>query len=160
MILYHGSIEEVEKPQILENQRLLDFGRGFYTTSNRIQADRWATIKSRREKLKKSIVNEYIFDDRTFVSGKFKVKTFTEAREEWLDFVYKNRTHYQESMYDIISGPVANDTLYATLTLFETGLLTKEETIKRLKVHHLFDQISFHTSEVLEELQFVKSYTV
>lgn len=42
MNIYHGSDIVVEKPQILQSNRLLDFGIGFYTTSNKEQAIRWA----------------------------------------------------------------------------------------------------------------------
>jgi hypothetical protein len=40
MKLYHGSNQAVEKPQIIATVRGLDFGRGFYTTSNHEQAVR------------------------------------------------------------------------------------------------------------------------
>jgi len=42
MILYHGSNVVVERPKILQSVRMLDFGVGFYTTSNKEQAVRWA----------------------------------------------------------------------------------------------------------------------
>lgn len=35
MILYHGSNVEVPKPRLLKVQRELDFGKGFYTTSDK-----------------------------------------------------------------------------------------------------------------------------
>ena len=42
MILYHGSNVQVSTPKILVTNRMLDFGAGFYTTSNRQQAVKWA----------------------------------------------------------------------------------------------------------------------
>ena len=60
--------------------------------------------------------------------------------------------------YDIVIGPVANDTLYQTLILYEAGILTKKETIARLKVHPLFDQLSFNTQKALEYLKYIRSY--
>ena len=60
--------------------------------------------------------------------------------------------------YDIVIGPVANDTLYQTLILYEAGILTKKETIARLKVHPLFDQLSFNTHKALEYLKYIRSY--
>ena len=41
MKLYHGSTGIVVKPQIIEPNRALDFGKGFYTTSDINQARRW-----------------------------------------------------------------------------------------------------------------------
>ena len=49
MELYHGSIQKVEQPIIPEKQRLLDFGKGFYVTSSKEQAEQWASIKQKRE---------------------------------------------------------------------------------------------------------------
>ena len=60
----------------------------------------------------------------------------------------------------LVVGPVANDTLYQTLTLYEVGILTKKETIARLKVHTLFDQVSFHSHKALEHLKFRSAYPV
>ena len=39
MKIYHGSIEKVEKPEIrISKHRTLDYGYGFYTTTNKVQA--------------------------------------------------------------------------------------------------------------------------
>ena len=55
-----------------------------------------------------------------------------------------------ETAYDMVLGPVADDNVYATVKLFETGVLDREETIKRLKVETLYDQILFHTAKSLD----------
>jgi len=34
MIVYHGSNVEVKEPRIINPNRTLDFGKGFYTTTN------------------------------------------------------------------------------------------------------------------------------
>ena len=46
MIVYHGSSEVVRQPDILHSYRALDFGKGFYVTSVRGQAERWARRKA------------------------------------------------------------------------------------------------------------------
>ncbi|MBR4199077.1 MAG: DUF3990 domain-containing protein [Bacteroidales bacterium] len=46
MILYHGSLEIVESPKILEPNRPLDFGSGFYTTSSMQQARKWVKLRT------------------------------------------------------------------------------------------------------------------
>ena len=38
MNLYHGSYIQVSQPKILTQVRLLDFGMGFYTTTDKEQA--------------------------------------------------------------------------------------------------------------------------
>ena len=161
MILYHGSIEIIEYPKILEQQRLLDFGKGFYLTSNVEQAERWALIKMKRTGDKaKGMVNCYRVADDFINNSQLKIKTFHAATEEWLDFILFNRSNDIPHGFDMVTGPVANDTLYQTLTLFETGILTKSETIARLRVHRLFDQFSFHTPEALAYLYFEGAYQV
>jgi hypothetical protein len=161
MKLYHGSTDIVEHPLILGSQRLLDFGKGFYTTTNRKQAEKWAIIKQKRVDLAaKSFVTVYELDGNLLDNQSLNVKIFDQANEEWLDFVVRNRREDVNHLYDMVKGPVANDTLYQTLTLYETGILTKPETITRLKVHPLFDQVSFHNQAILAKLIYVRSYEI
>jgi len=159
MQLYHGSTELIKYPKILEQQRLLDFGKGFYTTTNKEQAERWAAIKQKRTSMTaKAIITVYELDENLLNSEILKVKIFTQANEAWLDFVIHNRNIESGTNYDIVIGPVANDTLYQTFILYEAGILTKKETIARLKVHPLFDQLSFNTQKALEYLKYIRSY--
>ena len=72
MIVYHGSSEIVKQPDIQHSYRALDFGKGFYVTSVREQAERWARRKADLTG-GKAIVNRYIMCDQTFG---LKVKTF------------------------------------------------------------------------------------
>lgn len=159
MKLYHGSTHIVELPIILDAQRMLDFGKGFYTTTSNEQAEKWALIKQKREVINsKAIVNVYEIDDELLINNSYNIKIFMEANEEWLDFIVGNRTDNINHAFDIVKGAVANDTLYRTLSLYESGILTKLETIKRLKIHVLFDQISFHNQLVLKELIHTEYY--
>lgn len=161
MILFHGGIEKVKSPLILDSQRFLDFGKGFYTTTSREQSENWATIKQKRDaKSTQAIVSVYEINDYLFSDSNFKVKLFLEASEEWLDFITMNRSGSQKHSYDLVKGAVANDTLYLTLSLYETGILTKSETIVRLKTYKLYDQISFHNPEILQMLVFIESYVI
>jgi len=161
MKLFHGSTVVVKKPILIENQRLLDFGRGFYTTTNQNQAEQWAKIKKGRLNDNSiAIVSIYQIPDNLFSNPNYRKKEFEKADEEWLDFVFANRKGKAIHPFDIVIGPVANDTLYATLSLYETGILTKTETINRLKVHKLFDQISFHNLLILKELVYFDSYEI
>lgn len=161
MKLYHGGTVAVQKPEIIDSQRYLDFGKGFYVTTNPEQAERWAKIKQKRKgEGADAIVTVYSFNEDIFNKNIYNVKTFNAANEEWLDFIVINRKSHIHNPYDIIIGAVANDTLYSTLVLFEAGILSKAETIIRLKAHKLFGQISFHNERVLNELVFSYSYQV
>ena len=41
MKVYHGSLDVVEHPIILNPNRSLDYGKGFYTTTSEKQAREW-----------------------------------------------------------------------------------------------------------------------
>ena len=52
-------------------------------------------------------------------------------------------------------GPVADDNVYRSIRLFETGVLDADETVKRLKTELLHDQWTFHTNLMLSFLKFL-----
>lgn len=82
------------------------------------------------------------------------------ATIEWLDFVVANRLYAPLHDYDIVLGPVANDNLYATISLYENGELSAEAAIVQLKTHVLFNQVSFHTQAAINNLKFVEAVEV
>ena len=72
-----------------------------------------------------------------------------------MDFVAANRQGtYQGKQYDLIYGAVANDDVYRTIILYMTGILTKDETLSRLKIKELFNQLVFGTEKSLQYLHF------
>ena len=159
MILYHGSNVVVEKPKLIEQNRFLDFGYGFYTTTNKEQAENFAQkVIVRRGG--KPIVNVYELDENA-QTNLLKIKRFSAPDEEWLDFVSTHRNGtYNGEQYDLIVGAVANDDVYRTLQVYSTGLLSKEQALEALKVKKLFNQYVFATKEALELLQFVEAREV
>ena len=50
MILYHGSNVIVDKPMLIRQNRTLDFGSGFYTTTNRNRAVSFAAKVTEQRK--------------------------------------------------------------------------------------------------------------
>jgi hypothetical protein len=160
MILFHGSTQIVEQPNLKYCRNNTDFGKGFYTTTSKEQAEQWCKILQKRIENSKKIVSIFEFDNRLLNDNSFIIRDFKGVSEEWLDFIFANRNGYVTQFFDIVLGPVANDSLYATLQVFEQGIITKEQAIERLKTHTLVNQISFHSTNVLENLEFIKSYEV
>ena len=153
MIIYHGSNVTVEEPKILTPNRYLDFGAGFYTTTNYDQALNFAGKVTMRKKCGRSTVNIYELDESIF--EKVNVLTFESADEAWLDFVSENRSGIDRTAgYDLICGPVANDDVYQTFILYSTGVYTKEQTIEALKIKKLYNQYVFTTDRALFFLTF------
>ena len=159
MKIYHGSIEIVEKPEIREANRSLDYGSGFYATTSYEQALSWVKRRANEKKLSKGYINIYEFNKDSI--NNFKHLIFESATEEWLDFVMQNRIRDSfEHDYDIVYGPVANDKVYASFALFEGGFINKQALISELKTYKLVDQYLFHTEESLKTLKFIEAKEV
>ena len=159
MKLYHGSTVAVRKPSLRPGRQNADFGKGFYTTSNPEQAERWAHIKQEREGVPRAVVSVYEFDEALLDSPDWNIRQFTGADEDWLYFVTdcrKSRGHD----YDLVLGPVANDKVFTTVNLFESGVLSAEAAILQLKAYKTYDQMSFHTDRTIGTLRFVEAYEV
>ncbi|MBR5144735.1 MAG: DUF3990 domain-containing protein [Clostridia bacterium] len=153
MIIYHGSNVTVEEPRILTPNRYLDFGAGFYTTTNYDQALNFSGKVTMRKKCGRSTVNIYELDESIF--EKVNVLNFESADEAWLDFVSDNRSGIDRTAgYDLICGPVADDDVYQTFILYSTGVYTKEQTIEALKIKKLYNQYVFTTDRALSYLTF------
>ena len=161
MILYHGSMVVVDKPRIIAcaEGRGADFGIGFYTTSSYEQAVRWVHIRQQNLAMTTSgFVSYFEEPDNLLKLPDLLVRRFMHASRAWLHFVHENRSNPQfEHPYDIVKGPVANDRVYATLTLWEGGFYDEEQTIRQLKTFKLVDQYLFHTEKALDYLRFLKA---
>jgi len=157
MLVYHGSTFKVEQPNLEVLNHRTDFGKGFYTTSDYNQAERWAKIKRKRLHANSSYINVYEYIE----NNNLNILDFKKTTEEWLKFVFKNReSNILAHKYDIVKGPVANDNLYFTLSSYEKGAYDFEETIKRLKAYTLVNQLSFHTIKALETISYVKTISI
>ncbi|MDR1315967.1 MAG: DUF3990 domain-containing protein [Spirochaetales bacterium] len=159
MTLYHGSSVIVETPELRRSVRALDFGRGFYTATNEDQAAQFAR-KIYERKIREGaenpgcFVSSYRIDYDT-MQKQLSILMFDMPNEEWLDFVMANRSgKYTGKNYDIIYGPVANDTVYRTLVAYETGIYTKKQIIEQLAVRKLFNQMTFTSEKSLSFLHF------
>lgn len=160
MKLYHGSTVLVDKPEIRNTGAFLDFGIGFYTTTSYEQAERWAKIKMRREKVDIGYVSEYDFDYEA-AKEKFIIHRYETAEMDWLLFVTNNRQgNILLDQIDMHIGPVADDNVYQSIRLFETGVYDAEETVKRLKTEVLRDQWTFHSEQILECCKFAGSVEI
>ncbi len=150
MMVYHGSTEIIKQPDVLHSYRLLDFGQGFYVTTVKEQAMRWARRKAGLQKDKSAVVNCYQMVDDV---ADLKHKTFSDDLMEWIDFVCKCRdgnTAYKE--YDLISGKVANDKVFRVVDLYRTGIWDKDRALKEIKAYPNYDQIAFITQKAINKL--------
>lgn len=150
MILYHGSKEVVEYPEIRTAMYHKDFYYGFYCTRLPEQAKRWATRYG-----EKGYLNSYEYTPNT----KLKYLVFSKMTEEWLDFIVSCRNGKSHD-YDIVEGPMADDTIYNYIQNYIDGKISRAAFWELAKFNHPTHQISFHTASALATLKFVEGEVV
>jgi hypothetical protein len=156
MILYHGSIVAVQTPEIRKSDRFLDFGAGFYTTTNRTQAVRWTRVVAGYHKVDERVVSVYEFD-RSAAEKELAILRFSGPDEAWLEFVCACRKgHAPNEPYDMAVGPVADDNVYKVVQFYESGDYSRSETIQRLKLRRLYNQLLFHTEKALRFCRYIR----
>lgn len=158
MIVYHGSSEIVRQPDILHSYHALDFGKGFYVTTVREQAERWARRKAALTG-GRAIVNQYQMDDDT---RGLRVKRFQDDLEEWIEFVCDCRDEkpvYQD--YDLIIGKVANDKVFRVVDMYHSGIWDKKRALMEIRAYPNYDQLAFITQRAIDRLlRFDESWEV
>ena len=150
IILYHGSKEIVEFPEIRIQRFHKDFYFGFYCTMYPEQAIRWAT---RFDGI--GYLNEY----RYMPNDKLNIKKFPQMTEEWLNFIVACRSGRPHE-YDIVEGPMADDTIFNYVQNFIDGKISREAFWDLAKFKKPTHQISFHTVKALTTLTFLKGAKV
>ena len=153
MKVYHGSYVEIIDIDLNVCEVGKDFGRGFYVTKLREQAEFWAKKKGSK-KGKNSFVTEFDFNENTCRIMKLNVLRFDDYNDDWLEFVVLNRkndTEQQAHDFDIVEGPVANDKIATEVDKYIEGLISKEQFLSDL-THNPSHQICFCTMQSLQTL--------
>ena len=148
----------VKEPNLNFSARGKDFGPAFYLTPIKEQAERMALRKKIIMKSNEAIVN--IFEWNEKIDGLI-YKNFEKANEEWLDLIVNCRSNpkYKHN-YDIVEGKIADDSVGVTVLLFMSNVITKEQTLERIKYQEINSQIAFCSDKALKELKFLESYEV
>jgi hypothetical protein len=151
--VYHGSDILIKEPKIMQPVRALDFGTGFYTTTNIEQAKSFSKRVQDRNSSSQTHISIFVLN--IDLLKKQNVLFFDKPDKKWLDFVSANRNGtYSGQIHDIIYGPVANDTIFKTFIAYQNGTLSERETLKRLKICRLYNQLVFTNEEALKCLLF------
>lgn len=172
MLLYHGSYCEVKTPDLTKCAAFKDFGRGFYLTSSKEQAEKFINIS-----LKKAMAQGVIAEEQkygvisTFCYHPIKgiaEYIYTDADADWLHCIVGHRKadtfpSVVEEMkkYDVIAGKIADDATNITILTYLVGAYgavgSKEADrlcIGRLIPERLKDQVCFRTAKGLQGLSF------
>ena len=154
--LYHGSNVAIDKIDLSMGMRDKDFGKGFYLTDIRSQAEEIAKRRTRIVGFGNPTVTEYSFDESLLCSGELNVKVFPdEPTVEWAKFIDANRhaskTGFSHN-YDVIVGPVADDGVAFQLERFHEQLIDDETLARELTYKKLNRQYFFGTERAISKL--------
>ena len=148
-IIYHGSQQVVRQPEIRPTKYSKDFSVGFYCTVLKEQAIRWAVRFPVT-----GYVNEFVYVE----NPDLQIKRFDCMTEEWLDFIAACRNG-EDNSFDIVDGPMANDTIFNYVQDFIDGNISREAFWALAKFKRPTHQICFHTEDALTTLNF-RSYEI
>lgn len=158
MRLYHGSATEIKVIDFAKCKPYKDFGQGFYLTEIEEQAIQMA----RRTAFiygGEAIVTHFEFDEsEALKDSSLSIKRFDKPSEEWALFVMTNRSREQQHPvheYDIVIGPVADDTIATLFRNFDDGIIDLPMLVNGLRYRKISSQYFFHTPpsrEIFEEI--------
>ena len=154
MTLYHGSDVEIKSIDLSKSQIFKDFGRGFYLSSDLSQARNFAKYKADKPKstTKTPVVTAFEVDESIFSDGTFRIKRFDAYTMEWIQFVKANRCT-QNTDYDIVIGPIANDDVKTQFAKHLLGEITEEALMESLKWKRCTYQYCFISEAAASKLK-------
>lgn len=134
--LYHGSNVAIEQIDLSRSKRGKDFGQGFYLNANPDQAMEMAARTTRFLNEGEPTLSCFEFDEDEAIKNGLNIKIFPEYSEEWAEFVVmnrKNNSDVQAHPYDIVIGPIADDTVGVQIRRFIMGYLSASALVEELK---------------------------
>ena len=152
ILLYHTGYQEIQNPDVHFGRKNADFGQGFYTTKDLAFAQRWAKERKGFD----TIINIYELK----LAG-LNVLHF-QRDSSWFSYLFQNRNG-RPDMYpekDIIIGPIANDTIFDTLGIITSGLLTPDQSLKLLMIGPVYKQIVLKTQKAAANLNWLRSFVL
>lgn len=153
--LYHGSNVFIEKIDLTRSHPDKDFGKGYYLTDIRTQAEAMSIRRVRIAGEGEPTLTVYSFDESQLHSPELRVKVFGEPTEEWALFVLSNReaslTGYTHD-YDIVIGPIADDGVAFQLDRYTRHMITLATLVEELTYRKLNRQYYFGTERALQTL--------
>ncbi len=163
MFLYHGSNTDIKVIDLAMCRPYKDFGKGFYLTVMKEQAEKMAKRVARIYG-GLPVLNVFEIDDSFVNSSGLNIKDFgTATSEEWARFVMKNRSRKFDNFsspecnfdnkYDVVIGPIANDDMAVLFRQYENGIITFESMVSGMVYKETTNQYSFHTERAVNLLR-------
>lgn len=168
-IIWHGSIEIIEKPTFGLGKTNNDYGLGFYCTENEDLAKEWAC----QEPSKDGYANCYELNLDGLATLCLSDEKYTILN--WLAILANNRNFRAStavsrqgkeyllnnflpdiSKYDIITGYRADDSYFAFARAFVNNQISLEQLSEAMKLGKLGEQIVLKSEKAFSAIQFVK----
>lgn len=156
-LLYHGSNVVIKKIDLSRSKRGKDFGQGFYLNASLDQAKAMAIRTTRLLNEGQPTLSCFEFDEEEAAKKGLNIKIFPDYSEEWADFVVmnrKNNSDVQAHPYDIVIGPIADDTVGVQIRRYIMGYMSASALVEELRFrgHHAI-QYFFGSPEAVEFLK-------
>ena len=155
--VYHTSCAEVRKPSVDANGENLGFGKGFYLTNSKIEAETLA-----RKEADKSVISVYEFNYFKTKNVGYRFNEFETYNKEWLNFVVDCRKGKDVTAdYDIVIAGGVNDQIVNIVEDYENNNITAEEAVEQLRYNDVKFQICILNQEIIDfNLEFVEQLTM
>ena len=92
MILYHGSNIDIDKIDLTKSQPYKDFGKGFYLSADKQQAQRMAEQRTSILLEGKPTLNKYQFDETILDDNSLKILRFENIARNGLILFLRTET--------------------------------------------------------------------
>lgn len=156
--LYHGSNTVIEHIDLSRSKRGKDFGQGFYLNANPDQAMEMAIRTARFMNEGQPTLSCFEFDETKADEMGLSIKVFPDYSEEWAEFVVMNRKNDSDipaHSYDIVIGPIADDTVGVQIRRYIMGYLSVATLVEELKFK---ETMPFNTSLALPRRRISKTH--
>lgn len=178
-IVYHATISLYKKSlldgiKIERGDDCVDFGQGFYTTTNYQQAMEFAIRRSKDfNKFQKTCLSPKNASPMIFSYNLDKTKlldlngvVFDNPNEKWSEFIYNNRLgidfsrsswHNINKEYDFVYGSMADSNISVIIQDAKSGKMSYDEFVIAIMPYNKYtqDQLSLHTAQALSCLEFI-----
>lgn len=177
--IYHGTVD-IHRESLISGIRLdlcnnsVDFGQGFYTTTNYAQAEAFAIKKAKQyniklrnrqkcgsslnQKFASPMILAYNIEEDVF--ERLIGYTFNEPDDIWAEFIFNNRLgheylksefHNLNAQYDYAYGCMADAAIATLIEDVEKGIISYEQFCSAITPYDKDnqDQLSFHTKNGL-----------
>ena len=156
--VYHASCAEVKNPSVDVNGENLGFGKGFYLTNSKAEAEAWARkIAAENGEGANPIISVYEFNYFKTKNVGYRFNEFETYNKEWLNFVVDCRKGKDVTAdYDIVIAGGVNDQIVNIVEDYENNNITAEEAVEQLRYKDVKFQICILNQEIIDfNLEFV-----